>query len=51
MTPFAYFNQVVWDLGFWQNLNVASHTLISKPFSQGLIVMIKVQSWERSHVK
>jgi hypothetical protein len=31
MTPFAYFNCVAWDLGFSQNLNVASRTLISIP--------------------
>jgi len=28
-------------LGFWQNSKVASYTLISKLFNQGLIVVIK----------
>jgi hypothetical protein len=37
-------------LGFWQNLNVTSRTLINKPFNQGLIVVIKAQGWEKSHV-
>ncbi len=38
-------------LGFWQNLSVASRTLISKPFNEGLVVVTKVRDWERSHVK
>ncbi len=31
MTPFVYFNRVAWDLGFSQNPNVASRTLINIP--------------------
>ncbi len=41
---------VVWDLGL-ANPSVASCTLISKPFCQGLVVVTKARDRKRSHVK